>query len=91
MPQTILVRWSDGREQTMTIEEKVYADISCGQFEGGWIVYDIQDEGPFEEKNYFVSETGVVYEHGTDKQIGVAPEIVKRAEEIERKLDKAYE
>jgi hypothetical protein len=72
----------NGTELECEVEERVYPDRTCGQYEGGWhVAY-----GPGEDDGYFVSDEGTVYEVGTDTVVGVAPVVKRQAEQYERML-----
>lgn len=51
-------------EQTVTCEEWVYPDRTCGQFDTGWCVYP-KLAGVEDDEWLFVSISGVVYD-GTE-------------------------
>lgn len=50
-----------------TVDERVYPDRTCGQWEAGWVVFHPRDH----DREWFLSETGQVYAIGTDESIGV--------------------
>lgn len=85
-PSEIRVVLNDGRAVTTTIEERVYPDRSCGQYDSGWhVAY-----GPGEDDGYFVSLDGLVYEIGTDTPIGCAPEVKAAYDEQEAAVERLH-
>lgn len=76
---TISVIWADGRTDVLTVDEVIFPDRTCGQWDGGWLVF--RESSPEEE--YFISGAGRVYVRELD--VGSAPEIVAAFErELER-------
>jgi len=69
---SIEIHLSSGKVFNAAIDERVYADLTCGQYESGWAVYDPTVD--FSDC-VFVSESGDVYAWGTDVMIGRAPGI----------------
>jgi hypothetical protein len=83
---TIKVNFTDGEQNVaLTVEERVFPDRSCGQYEAGWAVFNEADEVP-----YFVSQEGVLYAWGTGTVLGTAPEVAAETERMERELDRLY-
>ena len=83
---TIKVNFTDGEQGVnCPVEERVYADRSCGQYESGWAVYN-----PHDFIDYFVSQSGEVYAWGTGNIVGDAPVISAEADRMERELDRLY-
>jgi hypothetical protein len=86
VPKTVQVTWSTGGSNELTVDDVIYADRSCGQYENGLIAFHFTND----KVDYFISETGIVYLHGTDTVVGTAPEIKAAADKMERDLDTAY-
>src|SRR5262245_20135508 len=82
MPEKIAVEFhaSPGLTYSLDVEERVYADRTCGQYESGWRCYSIHTE-------YFISDSGDVWKQPENVVVGVAHEIRKAADEMERQLD----
>jgi hypothetical protein len=49
---------------TLTLDDRVLHDPTCGQWEDGWYVYDIND---ITDKEYFISDAGIVYGDDPEK------------------------
>lgn len=85
----IQVTWKDGRQDTLRVDEVVYPDRTCGQWEGGWLVFRPGQEDDPDGELYFISETGVVWIYASELEVGTAPAIVASYErELER--DREY-
>lgn len=83
------VVWADGRVDTLAIDEVVYPDRTCGQYEGGWLVYRPGQEDNPDGEMYFISDSGSVWIYASELEVGIAPEIVASFQrELER--DRAY-
>lgn len=73
----------------LTLDDRVYPDRTCGQYEAGWWAFDANSNL---NSDYFVSEEGIVYDYAMesdrwDKVVGVCPAFKKRYEEMEDKLN----
>lgn len=86
MDKKIQVKWNTGGEDELFIEERVYSDRSCGQYESGWVAFRSETD----DEDYFISDEGIVYVHGTSDEVGKAPVLVEQAERMEREIDEAY-
>lgn len=85
--QTISIVWKDGRTDVLHIDEVVFPDRTCGQYEGGWLVFRWEQRDNPDGEMYFISETGSVWIYASELEVGVAPEIVAASE---RELDRQY-
>ena len=82
-PKTVQVKWTKGGENELILDEHVYPDRSCGQYEAGWIAFH-----QFNDKvSYFVATTGEVYLHGTSEQIGIVPTLDEAAKRYEAEME----
>jgi hypothetical protein len=84
VPETISIRLNNGQRRVLEVEEPVYPDRSCGQFERGWRCYS-------KSREYFVSETGDVWRQPGNIIVGVAPEIKAQFEEFERMMERCFD
>jgi hypothetical protein len=72
------------------LEDRVYPDRTCGQYEAGWWVYDVDvapDKHPIE---YFMSESGILYDFDIvsgsfTHPCGIWPKQARRIREQEAK------
>lgn len=89
--ETLRCRLTAGGNVKVTLEERVYPDISAGQYEAGWWGFD-ENSNPKQYSEYFLSDYGDLYgwnpksEH-YDLRIGYHPGLVDRG----RKLERLYE
>ena len=80
-PKTISVKLDGNKMADLQVEEFVHFDLTYGQYESGWRCYDLNND-----KEYFVSESGSVWIQPENREVGVAPEIQRIADEIEKKF-----
>lgn len=64
----------DGKTIELEMDERVYPDRTCGQYEGGWLCFD-PAHPEIDERTWFVSDEGTVYVYATDVAVGYAPDI----------------
>lgn len=72
------------------LEDRVFPDRTCGQYEAGWWVFDVDvapDKHPIE---YFLSESGILYDYdmvsqGFTTACGISPKMARRMREQEAK------
>lgn len=69
-PLTILAKLDGNYQVELQVQEYHPYEPSAYVWDAGWSCWD-----PNEDQDYFVSETGSVYLHGSDRVVGVAPEI----------------
>ena len=82
---TISVHLDGNKTADLQVEERVYSDRTYGQYESGWRCYDLNND-----KEYFVSELGGVWIQPENREVGVAPEIVRRMNEFEERWERHY-
>lgn len=85
-PEKIRVEFasSPGLTYSLDVIERVYADRTVGQWESGWACCSITTE-------YFISDTGEVWQQPANVIVGVAPDIKAQSDRMEEALAKAYE
>jgi hypothetical protein len=59
--ETLICRLDKGGKIEVTLEDRVYPDRSCGQYEAGWWVYADYKDYPNNFIEYFLSESGILY------------------------------
>ena len=61
---------------SITLDDRVYPDRTCGQYDAGWWAYraDTDPDVP-EDPHYFVSVDGVVWSHPENEVVGSCFEI----------------
>jgi hypothetical protein len=64
------------RLHELEVEERVYADRTCGQWESGWRAY-------LNGVEFFVSDSGVVWRQPENVEAGIAPEIKAASDRFE--------
>jgi len=84
LPKQIIVHFTNGVIAELLVEEFQPYDPAAYQHDQGWTCLH-----PVTDKEYFVSESGRVYRQPDNTDVGVAPEIKKIADDVERELDKA--
>lgn len=79
---TLTCRLYKGGKIEVTLEDRVYPDRSCGQYEAGWWVY-------CENEDFFLSESGILYDADYEKEyqghtrpIGINPGLARRMREM---------
>jgi len=82
MPDTISVKLDTGRTAELGVEERVYADRTCGQWESGWRCWDETTD-----MEYFISDTGEVWIQPANLVVGVAPVIRKAADDMDHLME----
>jgi hypothetical protein len=85
IPKTISVKLDGNKTADLQVEERVFSDLSYGQYESGWTCFDLNTD-----TEYFVSESGDVWKQPENKMVGVAPKIVQRMTEMEIRWEKHY-
>ena len=85
-------RLYEGGKVTVTLDDRVYPDRSCGQYEAGWWVFD---ESTVRLSNgiccnpqvYFLSESGILYDSSGGgaftQPCGIEPGLARRLKEME--------
>jgi hypothetical protein len=83
MPEKIAVEFnsSPGLTYSLDVEERVFADRTCGQWESGWRCYSFITE-------YFISDSGVVWRQPENVECGIAPEIKAAADRMDAMVEK---
>ena len=85
--QTVQAKWNSGGENELVLDERIYPDRSCGQYDAGWIAFH-----RFNDKvDYFITTDGRVYLHGTSEQIGVVTKLKEQADRYDAELDALQE
>lgn len=79
MPETISVILGEFRHE-LEVEERVYADRTCGQYESGWRAYRGDEE-------YFISDGGEVWAQPHNVVVGIAPKVKEAADRFEAMMD----
>lgn len=64
--KTISVRLDGNRTADLQIEEVVFPDRTCGQWDSGWRCFDLNAE-----QEYFVSQSGSVWIQPENREVGV--------------------
>lgn len=89
--ETIKCRLSKGGSITVTFDDRVFPDPSCGQFEAGWWVTAPYKDYPNNFIEYFLSDAGILYtwseSRNYDKACGICVPWVRRAKEADSQLE----
>jgi len=85
-PETISVKLDGDKTADLGVIEFQPYEPSAYCWDPGWVCYDLNDD-----TEYFVSVTGDVYKQPENKIVGVAPDVKKRADEMEAGLAQVYE
>jgi hypothetical protein len=91
------IRLNAGGSITVTLEDRVYPDRSCGQVEAGWWVYaptgdTAAEPGDYPFEDFFLSESGILYDYGGsnfDRPVGIHPGLAKRVKQMNAEVENA--
>lgn len=82
---TLTCRLYKGGKIEVTLDDRVYPDRSCGQYEAGWWVFD-DSEFMKVTVAYFLSESGILYDCDDNLEYtvacGIQPGLARRMQEI---------